>query len=522
MKKPFILIILDGWGIAPPSKGNAIALADTSVIDKLSKNYPYTTLNATGRAVGLGENEMGGSEAGHMNIGAGRIVKQDSEYISEAIKTGAFFKNPPLRNAINHSKINKSKLHLMGLLSSKDSPHSDPDHLYNLLKLAKKQGFQNVFLHLFTDGRDTLPRSALKYLNQLELKIEEIGVGEVATVSGRYYAMDRTKKWDRLEKAYRAIALGKGVKATSAKEAIEKAYQKGLKDEFISPTVIVKENGEPRAIVDDNDSIIFFNLRSDRARQFTKFFVSEKIDGYTGRAKKIQNLFFVAMTDFGPDLDCQTAFRSHNVERTLPWALRNIHQLYIAETEKYAHITYFLNGGHPNPVGGEKRIMIASPDVASYDQTPEMSCYDITKVVVGNIIHNVYDFIAINFANPDMVGHTGNLAAAIKAVEAVDECVGEITKEAFKKNGTIFITADHGNVDEMIDFVSGEALTMHSKNPVPFIIVSSESRRRHSRISPLGLRSGGVLGDIAPTILEVMGIEKPVEMTGNSLIIHKS
>ena len=293
MKKPFILIILDGWGIAPPSKGNAITLADTSVIDKLSKNYPYTTLNATGRAVGLGENEMGGSEAGHMNIGAGRIVKQDSEYISEAIKTGAFFKNQPLRNAINHSKINKSKLHLMGLLSSKDSPHSDPDHLYNLLKLAKSQNFENVFLHIFTDGRDTLPQSAQKYLNKLESKIKEIGIGEIATLSGRYYAMDRTKKWDRLEKAYRAIALGKGVKATSAKEAIGEAYQKGLKDEFISPTVIVKENGEPRAIVDDNDSIIFFNLRSDRARQFTKFFVSEKIDGYTGRAKKIQNLFLI-------------------------------------------------------------------------------------------------------------------------------------------------------------------------------------------------------------------------------------
>ena len=513
--KPFVLIILDGWGIAPFSRGNAIALAKTPSMDKFSKNYPYTTLNATGKAVGLGENEMGGSEAGHMNIGAGRIVKQDSEYISEAIINGEFFKNSVFVKVINYTKKKNSKLHIIGLLSSKDSPHSKPNHLYSLLKLAKKQNLKNVFLHLFTDGRDTLPRSALEYLEKLELKIKEIGIGEITSLGGRYYGMDRTKNWNRLQKAYDAVVLGKGEKAFSAKEAIKNSYKKGRKDEFISPTIIIKENGQPKGLIEDNDGMIFFNLRSDRARQFTKFFVSDKINGYTGRAIKLKNIFFAAMTDFGPDLDCQTAFVSHNVEKALPYALKNIRQLYIAETEKYAHITYFFNGGNHNPVGGEKRIIIPSPDVASYDEMPEMSAYKICKTVVENIIHDVYDFIAINFANTDMVGHTGNIVAAIKAAEAVDKCVGKITKEILKKSGTVFITADHGNSDEMIDLKTGKQLTMHSKNPVPFIIVNSKFKSQNSK-----LRSNGALADIAPTILEVMEMEKPKEMTRDSLILN--
>jgi 2,3-bisphosphoglycerate-independent phosphoglycerate mutase len=513
MKKPFVLIILDGWGIAPPSKGNAIALANTPAMDKFYKIYPNTTLNATGQAVGLEKNQMGGSEAGHMNIGAGRIVKQDSRYISEAINSGEFFKNLALRKATNYVKVNSSSLHLIGLLSSEDSPHSNPKHLKALLLLAKKQKVKNVYLHLFTDGRDTLPRSALKYLKDLEKELAKLNLGEIATIGGRFYGMDRTKNWQRLIKAYRAIVDGKGEKVFSAKEAIEKAYAQGLSDEFILPTVIIKKNKKPIAQVKNKDAVIFFNLRSDRARQLSKFFVLEKVNGFKGKWTKLKKIFFVAMTDFGPDLPCHTAFLSHDVEKTLPFILKDFKQLYIAETEKYAHITYFFNGGHANAVGGEKRIMIPSPKVSSYDQKPEMSAPEITEVVKKNIEKDVYDFYAINFANPDMVGHTGNLGAAIKAVEEVDKCVGQIVKEVLKKRGVCFIAADHGNSDEMIDLKTGDVLTMHSKNPVPFIIVGEEFKKKN-----LKLRSKGILGDIAPTILDIMEIKKPRERTGRSLI----
>jgi 2,3-bisphosphoglycerate-independent phosphoglycerate mutase len=547
--KPFVLIILDGWGVAPPSKGNAIALANTPNIDGFLKKYSNTTLNATGSAVGLEANQMGGSEAGHLNIGAGRIVKQDSQYISEAIESGKFFKNLALRKAINHTKVNNSSLHLIGLLSSKDSPHSNPKHLSALLLLAKLQKVKKVYLHLFTDGRDTLPRSSLKFLDKLEKKLENFGLGKIATIGGRFYGMDRTKNWPRLLKAYQAMVDGKGEKSFSAKEAIEQAYAKGLSDEFILPAIICDKNKKPTAKIQNNDAIIFFNLRSDRARQLSKLFVLDKIkeienddtDSCSRDARKrtkLKNLFFVAMTDFGPALSCHTAFKSHDIEKTLPAILKKFKQLYIAETEKYAHITYFFNGGHANPVGNEKRIMIPSPKVASYTQKPEMSAYEITQVVKKNIQKDVYDFYAINFANTDMVGHTGNLGAAIKAVEIIDQCVGEIAKEILKKKGTCVITADHGNSDEMIDLKTGDVLTMHSKNPVPFIIVSQKPKAKPARIaspaknavsaadwqSDAGgsqkLRLDGTLSDIAPTILEIMKIKKPVEMTGKSLIIQ--
>ncbi len=522
--KPFVLIILDGWGVAPPSKGNAIALANTPNIDGFLKKYPNTTLNATGSAVGLEANQMGGSEAGHLNIGAGRIVKQDSQYISEAIESGKFFKNLALRKAINHTKVNNSSLHLIGLLSSKDSPHSNPKHLSALLLLAKLQKIKKVYLHLFSDGRDTLPRSSLKFLEKLEKKLENFGLGKIATIGGRFYGMDRTKNWPRLLKAYQAMVDGKGEKSFSPKEAIEQAYAKGLSDEFILPAIICNKNKKPTAKIQNNDAVIFFNLRSDRARQLSKLFVLDKIKEIENdntdpcsrdvrKRTKLKNLFFVAMTDFGPDLPCQTAFKSHDIEKTLPAVLKNFKQLYIAETEKYAHITYFFNGGHANPIGNEKRVMVLSPKVASYAQKPEMSAHEITQVVTKNIKKDVYDFYAINFANTDMIGHTGNLGAAIKAAEVVDQYVGEIVKEILKKKGTCIITADHGNSDEMIDLKTGDVLTMHSKNPVPFIIVSCEPKAVSRK-----LRRRGILSDIAPTILEIMKIKKPVEMTGKTLL----
>lgn len=524
-KKPTLLIILDGWGIAPPSKGNAITLADTPVMDKLYKSCPNTILDATGKSVGLDDKETSGSEAGHMNIGAGRIVLQDSTYISESINQGKFFNNPKIRLAMNHALNKKSKLHIMGLLSGNDSPHSKMDHLLALLILAKRVGVPEVYLHLFTDGRDTLPRSALKYLEQLEKLMTSTGIGKIATVTGRYWAMDRAKHWERLFKAYKALANGEGLNAESAEAAIKDAYSKGLTDEFIEPTVIVKKVVDPVdrkkiieapvAKIENGDAIIFFNLRSDRARQFTKFFVSENIDHFEDRGPMLENLFFVAMTDFGPDLNVQTAFQGIQIDMALPAVLRDWRQLYIAESEKYAHITYFFNGGYADPVGGENRIMIESPNVSSYDQKPEMSALEITQDIKDNLSNDVYDFIAVNFANADMLGHTGNIGAAIRGIEVVDKCVGEILGILKKKGGTAFITADHGNADEMIDLKTGDILTMHSKNPVPFIIVSNDKKR----IAGMKLRPNGILGDIAPTILDFAGIEKPKEMIRKSLII---
>ncbi len=523
-RKPAVLIILDGWGIAPASKGNAITLADTPVMDKLYKECPSTLLNATGKAVGLEENETSGSEAGHMNIGAGRVVLQDSTFISESINQGKFFHNVKLRLAINHARANKSKLHIMGLMSGNDSPHSKLIHLLALLVLIKRVGMKEVYLHLFTDGRDTLPRSALKYLDEVEKNIASVGIGKIATISGRYWAMDRAKHWDRLYHAYDAIANGIGLRAESAEEAIKNAYGKGLTDEFVEPTIITRRiadannrkniSEEPIARIEDNDAVIFFNLRSDRARQFAKFFVSDNIDHFEGRKSKLKNLFFVALTDFGPDLKVQTAYSGCEIEMALPAVLKNTKQLYIAESEKYAHITYFFNGGFANPVGGEDRIMIESPNVSSYDQKPEMGAAEITKVIIESLKNNIYDFIAVNFANADMLGHTGNIGAAIRGIETVDGAVGDIMKIVNEKKGVAFIAADHGNADEMIDLKTGEILTMHSKNPVPFIIAGAGAEKQSIK-----LRSRGVLGDIAPTILETMKIAKPEKMTGETLFL---
>ena len=516
MKKntPFLLAILDGWGVAPPSRANAITVAKTPFFDRLHDIYPSTTLGATGKNVGLEDNKMSGSEAGHMNIGAGRIVLQDSYFITKAIKEGSFFINPALAGAANHVKKNKSRLHLLGLMGDADSPHSDPEHFRALLKLARKHKIAEVYCHFFTDGRDSYPRSALEHLKHFRKIIAEEGVGKIATMSGRFYAMDRVKNWKRLTLAYDAMVFGRGEKAKSAEEAIESAYKEGLTDEYVLPTVIVK-NGKPVAEIDNNDSAIFFNLRSDRARQFTKLFQANNEDAIIRDdmpvIDKKKNLYFVAMTDFGPDLDIHTAFSSHVIDATLPMALNNLRQLYIAESEKFAHVTYFFNGGYADPVNGEERIMIKSPETDSYDEVPEMSAGAITEKVSEMLKKNAFDFITLNFANADMVGHTGNFGATVEAIEFLDKQLKILTSEILKKNGTIMITADHGNADDMIDFDTNQPNTFHTKNPVPFLLVGDNFKHKK-------LQDGGVLGNVAPTILEVLGMEKPVAMKRKSLL----
>lgn len=515
-KNPTLLIILDGWGVAPPSRGNAIILAKTPVIDRLYEIYPTTTLSATGEDAGLDKNQMSGSEAGHMNIGAGRIAEQDSHRITRKINDGSFFRNPALAGAIEHVKRYNGNLHIMGLMGYSDSPHSNPEHFRAILKLAKEKRIKEIYCHLFTDGRDSYPQSALTHLEYFKKIIKGEKIGKIATICGRFYAMDRSKNWERLAKAYDAIVFSIGEKANSAEEAIKRAYEKNFSDEYI-PAAVIHENARPVMNLKKNDGLIFFNLRSDRARQFTKLFASVNkeriiIDNMPVM-DRIENLYFVAMTDFGPDLSINTAFQSHSLLKTLPMVLENRRQLYIAEMEKYAHLTYFFNGGYPDPVGGEERITIPSPKVDSYAQIPEMSAGIITKSVVKYIEEGKYDFIAINFANADMVGHTGNLKATVKAIEFLDKQLAKIVKNSLAKEGNIIITADHGNADCMIDLVGGQEMinTFHSKNPVPFLLIGKKFKKTK-------LLEGGILGNIAPTILQIMEAEKPREMECDSLI----
>ncbi len=512
---PMILVILDGWGIAEPNRGNAIALAKTPIIDSLFKKYPNTILRAHGKYVGLPPKQDGNSEAGHMNIGAGRLVEQDAVKITKSIKDGTFFKNAAFLQAIRHVKKNNSNFHLIGMLSDGMSPHSDPGHLYSLLKLLRDRGVSNIYLHLFTDGRDSPKYIALKLINELEERL--FPNEQIATIIGRFYAMDRKKKWSRTELAYNALVLGQGRKAENAQAAITEAYNRGESDEFIEPYVIVK-NGKPIVKINNGDSVIFFNLRSDRSRQLAKVFVqnnfSKKNPGSFKRKKVLKNLFFVAMTDFGPDLDnIITAFPSVDLKDTLPMVLEGLKQLYIAETEKYAHVTYFFNGGYPGKVNGEDQYMVPSPDVKSYDQTPLMSSKELTETIISNLNKDKYDFTVLNFAAPDMIGHTGNLEAGIECCEGIDKCLGEIVEAYLEKGGTIIVTADHGNVEEMINLETGEIDTKHSINPVPFIIIN------RNLINKIKLREGGILGDVAPTILDLLKIKKPKLMTGKSLII---
>ncbi|MFH0819587.1 MAG: 2,3-bisphosphoglycerate-independent phosphoglycerate mutase [bacterium] len=511
---PFVLAILDGWGLAPSSKGNAITLAKTPNMDNFYKKYPWTKLCASGECVGLSKKQVGNSEAGHMNIGAGRVVPQDAVYIAQSINDGTFFKNSAFKSAIDQVRRFKSKLHLMGLLSGEQSAHVDFDHLIALLTLMKFHKVE-VYLHLFTDGRDSPQQAANSYLKRLKYYLRNHE--RIATIMGRFYAMDRKKAWANTQKAYNALVLGEGLKFKSAEDAILAGYKHGQTDEFISPSVIIekkKNKIKPIASISHNDAVIFYNLRSDRARQLTKAFVQKKFIGFK-RKKILKNLCFVAMTDFGPDLPgILTAFPGHDLEATLPIKLKDLRQLYIAETEKYAHMTYFFNGGYDHPVAKEERILMPSPKIDHYDQQPEMSAKEITKKVINYLRKDSFDFIAINFANPDMVGHTGNLKAVIRACEVVDNCVGQIARVLLKRNGTLIVTADHGNAEEMINLKTGEADTQHTSNLAPFILINKPFSK-----NKIKLKDKGILADISPTILNLMDHKITQEMTGASLII---
>lgn len=508
---PLVLVIFDGWGVAPAGPGNAISQAKTPVMDELQRRFPATTLAAAGSAVGLPLRQAGNSEAGHMNIGAGRVVEQDSVRISQSINHGSFFKNAAFHAAIHHVAKHRSQLHLMGLLTAGQSAHADPDHLLALITLAREAKVRRIILHLFTDGRDSPPHAAIHLLRALNsmLRREET----VATIVGRFYAMDRKKVWTRTKRTYEALTLGKGRRTDDAEAAILEAYERGESDEFIAPTAI-GDRREHR--IRQNDSVIYFNLRSDRARQLTKVFVQQHFSqlnrGSFERTRLPKNLLFVAMTDFGPDLgQIYTAFPSVDLYNTLPVVLRNRRQVYVAESEKYAHVTYFLNGGFDRPVAGEDRMLIPSPDVTSYDTVPAMSAHEITDVVVSDLKQGQHEVIVLNFANPDMVGHTGNLAATVQAVEVVDQCVGRIREAVSARQGTLVITADHGNAEEMLLPGAMDVDTEHSINPVPFVIVTSSP-------PPFRLAGGGRLADVAPTVLDLFGIQPPAVMTGRSLL----
>ncbi|HRY82893.1 MAG TPA: 2,3-bisphosphoglycerate-independent phosphoglycerate mutase [Candidatus Moranbacteria bacterium] len=515
IKRPTLLMILDGYGIAEAGKYNAITLAKKPAIDRLFELYPSTQLGATGKDVGLPDNMMSGSESGHMNIGAGRIAFQDNYYITKSIKDGSFFMNPALIGSIRHVQKSGGNFHLMGLMGDSDSPHSDPDHFRAILKLAKENGIKEVYCHLFTDGRDSYPKSALEHLKYFQKIISEIGIGKIATISGRFYAMDRAKNWDRLTRAYDAMVFVRGEKADSPEEAIKNAYKNNLTDEYILPTVIL-ENDAPIVRLKENDSMVFFNLRSDRARQFAKLFVASNktsiINDDMPVIDHINNLYFVALTDFGPDLDVHTVWDDQPLQGTLPMALgKKIKQLYIAETEKFAHITYFINGGYADPVDDENRIMVPSPKIDSYAKMPQMSAPKITSTLLEKMQKNKYDFYAVNFANADMVGHTGDLMATVKACEILDQQIEILSAEVLKRGGNLIITADHGNAEKMFDEKANQPYTFHTKNPVPFLLIGEKFKNAK-------LKGDGILGNIAPTILDILNIEKPKVMEKESLL----
>ena len=504
-----MLMILDGFGDNKNQDGNAIKLAKTPNIDKLMKKYSNVDINTSGLAVGLPDGQMGNSEVGHTNIGAGRIVYQELTRITKSIEDGDFFTNPEFISAIENCKKNNSKLHILGLVSD-GGVHSHNRHLYGLLEMAKRRDFEDVYVHCFLDGRDTPPASAENYIMKLEEKMAEKKVGKIATISGRFYAMDRDKRWERVKKCYDVLVKGEGNKAGSSVKAIEDSYQKEVFDEFVEPTIIC--NGkEPIAKIEKNDSVIFFNFRPDRAREITRALVDSNFDGF--ETEKDLNLYFVCFTNYDETMpNVHIAFKKEPLANTFGEYIsgKGYTQLRIAETEKYAHVTFFFNGGEEKQYEGEDRILVPSPKVETYDQKPEMSAYEVTEKVLEAIKSDKYDAIILNYANTDMVGHTGSLSAAIKAVEAVDECVGKVVSLVEEKQGNMLITADHGNAEQMIDYKTGEPHTAHTTNPVPLILVTSDSS--------LKLKEGGKLADLAPTMLDLMNLEKPQEMTGTSLL----
>ena len=504
-KKLTMLMILDGFGINQNNEGNSIALANTPVLDKLLKTNPNTTIKTSGLDVGLPDGQMGNSEVGHTNIGAGRIIYQELTRITKTIEDGDFFSIPELTKAIENCKEHNSKLHIMGLLSD-GGVHSHTRHLYALLELAKRKDFEDVYVHCFLDGRDTPPVSGESFIAELESKMAEKGVGKIASITGRFYAMDRDKRWERVQKAYDALVNGIGEKYTSATAAIEDSYQKEVFDEFVLPTLICNGD-EPIATISENDSVIFYNYRPDRAREITRSLVDKEFAGFE---RKYFPLYYACFTNYDETIEnVEIVFKKDEIKNTYGEivAKNGLKQLRIAETEKYAHVTFFFNGGEEKQYAGEDRILIPSPKVETYDLQPEMSAIEVTDKVVEAIKSKKYDTIILNYANPDMVGHTGNLEAAIKAIETVDTCVGRVIEALEEVEGVALITADHGNSEQMIDYTTGEPHTAHTTNDVPLILVGKQAK-----LNP------GRLADLAPTMLELMGIEKPAEMTGESLI----
>ena len=511
-KKPVVLMILDGYGLNKKHEGNAVYEAKTPVMDELMKKGPFVEGNASGLAVGLPDGQMGNSEVGHLNMGAGRIVYQELTRITKSIADGDFFENKEFLQAVENCKKNDSALHLFGLVSD-GGVHSHNTHIYGLLELAKRNGLKKVFVHCFLDGRDTPPASGKDFVAQLEEKMAEIGVGKVASVMGRYYAMDRDNRWDRVELAYKALTRGEGHKNTSATAGIQASYDDGKTDEFVIPTVVT-ENDQPVGLIQDKDSVIFFNFRPDRAREITRAFCDDEFSGFP-REKRL-DLIYVCFTDYDETIKNKlVAFKKETITNTFGefLAAHGKTQARIAETEKYAHVTFFFNGGIEEPNPGEDRILVKSPKVATYDLQPEMSAPEVCSKLVEAIKSGKYDVIIINFANPDMVGHTGVEQAAIKAIEAVDECVGKAVAAIKEVNGAMFICADHGNAEQLVDYNTGAPFTAHTTNPVPFILVNA--------VEEYGLREGGCLADIAPTLIELMGMEQPKEMTGKSLLVRK-
>ncbi len=540
MAKPLVLIIMDGWGIAPPGPGNAISQAKLNFLPRFWADYPHGKLAASGEAVGLPKGEDGNTETGHLNLGAGRVVYQDLPRINMAIADGSFFQNEAFLSAISHAEGHMSNLHILGLIGS-GGVHSNMEHLFALLWFCKNSAFNRVFLHLITDGRDSPPKSALIYIRQVEDEINRVGVGTIASISGRYYAMDRDQRWERTEKAYVALTEGKGLFANSPTEAVKKAYDAGKTDEFIEPTLIVRGTG-PIALIKHNDSVIFFNYRIDRPRQLTKAFVlpdfsqTARISGYDPYAIKYykkhtviaethepfkRNLFlenqqFVTMTEYEKKLPVQVAFPEQVVVNPLGNVIADagLRQLRVSETEKERFVTYYFNGQRDDAFPNEDRLIVPSAKVSTYDLKPEMSAYEITEQVLQRLQQKVYDFIIINFANPDMVAHTGNLTAATRACEVTDECVGKLVNQILNMEGACIITSDHGNVEEMVDPVSGGIDTEHSTYPVPVFCISKDMQGKSAELP------SGMLADIGPTVLSMMGIAIPTTMNGRNLLAY--
>ncbi|MGH2448369.1 MAG: 2,3-bisphosphoglycerate-independent phosphoglycerate mutase [Chloroflexota bacterium] len=513
--RPVVLIVMDGYGLNPSPRGNAIAAANRPVINQLWERNPHTELQASGKAVGLPEGQMGNSEVGHLNLGAGKIVYQDFTRISQAIEDQSFFRNPILCQAMDHVKQRGSALQIIGLIGP-GGVHAHPSHLFALMEMARRERVEQLYIHAVTDGRDTPPTDAAAAAGQISRKIGKLDIGQIATVSGRYYAMDRDGRWQRTQKAYEVMVHGQGPTAPNAKQAIRGSYADGVTDEFIIPTVLTRRSGGPIATIQDHDAVVFFNFRTDRPRQLVQAFVQPDFHHFD-RGPKLQDLFFVTMTEYEKDLPVHVAFETEDVPLPLAKVLADheLTQLHAAETEKYAHVTFFFNGGREEPFRGEDRILVPSPrDVGTYDKKPEMSAIEIAEKSSAAIRTGDHAFALINFANADMVGHTGVMEAAVKAVETVDRAVGMVVDATESRNGVTLITADHGNAEQMLD-ESGKPYTAHTIDfLVPFILVTS----RHSALKEVQLRSGGELADVAPTVLQLLGVPKPVDMEGQSLI----